>query len=166
MALARAEPIPEDRPAVPAPSALEGVDLAGRPARVELDGPTVVVFVSTACEGCVELADLVRDGVDGFCVAVLGVLRASLRRACSGRRVVTFCGPWRTLARSATPLAPYEALRVRSAPFFVRRGPRCVVVSEERGFARSHLVESHLDALAVRAGSPAPDLRRLDPDGA
>ncbi|HLK45657.1 MAG TPA: hypothetical protein VKT18_06690 [Acidimicrobiales bacterium] len=150
--LARAEPIPTERPAVQAPRGLSGVDLSGSSLSVPLDRPTVVLFVATGCDGCDELVALVRAGVDGF--QVVGVLRPSTHEPEEARRAFTGTGGTWLVGDE-----PFEALQVRSAPFFsvVVDG---AVVCEGVGFGAAHLL-GHLDR--IRAGSPAPDLRRLDP---
>lgn len=150
--LKRAEPIPVDRPAVQAPRVLHGVDLAGSALVVQLDRPTVAIFLSTGCDGCDELAALVRAGVDGF--QVVGVLRPLSGEPDEARRA--FAGTGGTWLVGDEP---FEALQVRTAPFFsvVADG---VVVCEGIGFGASNLLE-HLDR--VRAGNPGSDLRRLDP---
>lgn len=155
--LERAEPIPTRRaPDRPAPAALVGRDLAGDATCRPLSSPTVVLFLSTTCEGCRDLASVVRDGAPGF--HVLGVLRAP-RGGLPSADLAGFAGgggDW------LVGDEPFVALEVSSAPFFcVVDG--AVVLLEGVAFGAGHLA-AHLERL--RAGSPRPDAVRLRPDTA
>ncbi len=152
--LARATPI-ED--AVPsgrrAPSVLAGRALDGSAIEWRLDRPTVVLLLSTTCDGCRELAGVVRDGAPGY--AVVGALRASVGEG-DDRDVLELtggAGDW-LLGDDA-----FVALDVTSAPFFVVVDGGSVVL-EGVAFGARHLHE-HLER--ARAGHPVPDEVRLRP---
>jgi hypothetical protein len=154
--LATARPIPPGRlPARGVRTTLSGHDPTGRPMRRSLDTPTLVVFLATTCDGCHDLAELVRSGVAG--IEVLGVLR----RPSSGlpdAEVDAFIGS------SGAWLCgddPFEALDIRSGPYFCLLDATGTVVVEGVAFGRAH-VEEHV-AHAV-AGRPRPDAFRLSPD--
>lgn len=155
--MARAEPIPTGRPPRAVRTVLDGVDRAGRPLVVSLVGPSLVVFLSTTCDGCRDLAGLVADGALG--ISVLGVLRAP-DGGLPDRDVDAFVvagGRW-LLGDD-----PYAAFDVRTGPFFCVVDAGGTLVLEGVGFGREH-VEAHV-ARAL-AGDPRPDAVRLRPEDA
>jgi hypothetical protein len=155
-ALARAEPLPADvRPRQLSRSTIEGVAPSGLGAMVHLTGATLVVFASTTCEGCKDLADLVREGVDGF--SVVGALRAPKEGLPDGE-VGAFVGDrgvW-LLGDDA-----FSAFDVRSAPFFCILDSDGELVVEGVALGRAH-VEGH--CADVASGTPRPDAIRLSLD--
>jgi hypothetical protein len=156
-ALASAEPIPAGRaPARAVRRAFHGEDPEGRHTAVEIDEPTLVVFLSTTCDGCRDLADLVRD--DALPIAVLGVLRAPAGEV-TAAAIRAFTGASR---RWLLGDDPFDALEVRGGPYFCLLDGRGTVVVEGVAFGRAH-VEAHV-ATALD-GRPAPDAVRLRPDG-
>lgn len=130
--LASASPLLEDRAQrVVASRALRGVDPSGAPVEATLGPRTLLVFVKLDCDGCHELAGLVRDGLEGC--DVLGAMRVP-GGGLPDARVDELTG-----ARGRWLLGeePFEALDVRSAPFFcVLDGDRRVVV-EGIAFSRA-----------------------------
>jgi hypothetical protein len=116
-----------------------------------------VVFLSTSCDGCVDLAQLVREGTAGF--DVLGVLRVP-PGGLPSEEVATFVG---TEGRWLLGDDAFEAFEVSSAPFFCIIDAAGTLVVEGVAFAESH-VEDH--CARVLAGEPRPDAVRLvDEDG-
>ena len=156
-ALWRATPLPSghDVPRM-ARRTLGGLDPTGVESEVHLDGPTVVVFVSTTCDGCRDLARLVREGVDGF--AVLGALRIPPGGLPSDEtsRFMDGEGHW-ILGDDA-----FDAFQVRSAPFFCILDATGSIVVEGVAFGASHVTEH---CARVIAGEPRPDSVRLIPEG-
>jgi hypothetical protein len=152
--LETAVPLPSGRP--PGRSVrltVSGTDPRGVAVSRSLAGACAVVFLSTTCDGCRDLAELVREGTDG--ASVLGVLRGP-QGGLPSPEVTAFTGETGEWLLGDDP---FEALDVRSAPFF------CIVVDgvvlvEGVAFGRSHL-EVHLRR--VQAGAPLPDSVRLDP---
>lgn len=147
---ARAVPIPSGAAArAIGPEALCGTDPTGSPMVVALGRPTVLVFVKQDCDGCIELAQLVRDGIEGF--EVVGVLRelpgpdaAIGHRRDDGTWLV---GP-----------GAFDVMAVTSAPFFVVLDEARRVVVEGVALGRDHLV-AHCARAA--AGESRPDVVRL-----
>src|SRR5271168_2002612 len=77
--LVSASPIPIGRPGRTTATSLGGIDLQGVDITVRIASKTVVLALSTSCDGCRELAAVVADGIDGF--EVLGLLRAPKDKA-------------------------------------------------------------------------------------
>jgi hypothetical protein len=155
--MARAVPIPsgvDGRVRAPRRT-LAGVGLDGCAVDVELQGPCVVVFLSTTCDGCKDLVSLVRDGAEGF--EVLGVLRVP-ETGLPDPDVSEFCGPEGTWLLGDDTFA---ALDVRAAPFFCIVDADGQVAVEGVAFGRSH-VEGH--CADVARGEPRPDVIRFLPD--
>jgi hypothetical protein len=151
-----ATPIPSGRAAArTVRTTLAGEDLDGRPARVSLDVPTLVVVLSTSCDGCRDLAELVRSGAPS--VGVLGVLRAP-PEGLPDDEVAAFCG---TRGRWLLGDDPFDALEVRFAPYFCLLDAKGAVVVEGVAFGRSH-VEAHVER--ALEGRPRPDAVRLRPE--
>jgi hypothetical protein len=112
----------------------------------------LVLFLSTTCDGCRDLAELVRSGLDGF--DVLGVLRTPVDGlpAVAIDEFVGGSGHW------LVGDDPFVALDVRSAPFFcIVEGSR--VLLEGVAFGTQH-VREHCERLL--AGTGAPESVRLD----
>jgi hypothetical protein len=154
--LASATPISPGRvPSRAVRTTLVGEDETGRASQRSFNGPTLVVFLSTTCDGCRDLAELVRRGRGA--TEVLGVLR----RPVSGlpdAAVDAFVG------RSGAWLLgddAFDALDVRSAPYFCLVDATGTVLIEGVAFGSAH-VEDHV-ARAL-AGRPAPDAVRLTPE--
>jgi hypothetical protein len=152
--LASAESIPTGaHPQRAVRTVLVGRDLHGRPTTTTLVGASLVVFLKLDCDGCVELAGLVRDGVPG--VQVLGALPVPSTglpdpgtTALAGER-----GRWLVGADAFT------AMSVRTGPFFclVDREGRVVVEGVAFGAAQ---VLTHVERAI--AGVPQPDaVRRM-----
>jgi hypothetical protein len=155
--MASATPIPTGRAASrTVRTTVAGEDLDGRPARVSLGAPTLVLILSTTCDGCRDLAGLVRSG--SLSVAVLGVLRAP-PGGLPDDEVAAFCG---TKGRWLLGDDPFDALDVRSAPYFCLLGAQGTVAVEGVAFGRSH-VEAHVECALL--GRPRPDAVRLGPEG-
>jgi hypothetical protein len=124
---------------------------------LQLTGASLVVFLSTTCDACSDLASLVREGAVGF--SVLGVLRVPTGGLPSDETssFVGSGGRW-LLGDDA-----FEAFEVSSAPFFCIIDAAGTLVVEGVAFAESH-VEDH--CARVLAGEPRPDAVRLvDEDG-
>jgi len=156
--LASATPIPSGRePARSVRTTLVGEDPRGRSQRATLDRPTLVLFLSTTCDGCADLAELVRRGADG--IAVLGVLRRPAH-GLPDDDVDTFVGSGGAWLCGDDP---FEALDVRAGPYFCLVDAAGDVVVEGVAFGRTH-VEDHV--ARARAGRSRPDATRLTPDGA
>jgi hypothetical protein len=153
-AIASATPIPSGRAPRRVRTTLEGAGLDGRPTQVSLDVLTLVVVLSTTCDGCRDLAELVR--CESPAVAVLGVLRAP-PGGLPDAEVEAFTG---TAGRWVLGDDPFDALDVRSAPYFCLVDKDGDVVVEGVAFGRSHL-EAHV-ARALQ-GEPRPDAVRLRP---
>jgi hypothetical protein len=133
---------------------LEGTDPTGAAIVLPIGAPTLVLALATTCDGCVELAGVVRDGVDGF--VVVGLLRPP-DGGLPDPGVDRFVGPsghW-VLGDSA-----FASLGVTSAPFFCVLDEHRTVLVEGVAFGRAHLVEHCARALA---GRPTPDAVRLSP---
>lgn len=153
--LASASPEDVHRPPRSVGATLVGVDPAGRRSQASLDSPTLVVFVSTTCDGCRDLAELVGRGAPG--VAVLGVLREPAD-GLPDDAVEAFVRPggaW-LLGDHA-----FDVLGVRSAPYFCLLDATGTVVVEGVAFGAAH-VEDHV-ARAL-GGTPKPDAVRLSPE--
>jgi hypothetical protein len=149
---------------VPIPTGREG-----RGVRTELVGATpsgtatawsrtslgLVLFLSTTCDGCRDLAELVRSGIGGF--DVLGVLRAPVGGLPSVAidEFVGHSGHW------LIGDDPFLALDVRSAPFFCIVEEACVQL-EGVAFGALHVAE-HCERYL--AGTVRPDAVRIDPEG-
>jgi hypothetical protein len=146
--LARAEPLDAGRPAgrrVRSP--LRGRAPDGDELEVGLDTKTVVLLLSTSCDGCRDLAELVAAGVDG--AATVGVLRPATD-ALPDAVIDTFTG-----AGGCWLLGddPFDALAVHATPFFCVVDAGSIVV-EGVAFGRAH-VEAHV--VRALAGEPQPD---------
>jgi len=153
--IAGATPIPSARPPRVLRASIAGRDPSGSPVECALtEGRWLVIFSSTTCDGCSQLAGLVADGTPG--IAVLGAMRepesglpddaVSAFTAMGGRWVLGD--------------APFAALGVHAAPFF------CVlehgtVVLEGIPLGRAH-VEAHV--ARTLSGRPLPDAVWLTPD--
>jgi hypothetical protein len=156
-AMASATPIPTGRRASRRVRTMfEGEDVEGRPVHVELDEPTLVVIVSTTCDGCRDLAELVRSGSPT--VAVLGILRAP-PDGLPDKGISTFAGIG---GRWVLGDDPFDALDVVSAPYFCLVDAHGSCVIEGVAFGRSH-VEAHV--ARTLDGRPRPDAVRLRPEG-
>ncbi len=156
-AMASATPIPSGRAASrTVRTTLVGEDPGGRSVRVLVDHPTLVVVLSTTCDGCRDLAELVGDGSSS--VAVLGVLRSPVG-GLPDDEVAALCG---TGGRWVLGDDPFEALDVRAAPYFCLVDAHGTVVVEGVAFGRSH-VEAHVER--ALEGRPRPDAVRLAPEG-
>jgi len=154
-AVASAMPIPSGQP--PGRSvrtAFEGEHPAGHRTSASLDATSLVLFLSTTCDGCVDLAGLVRRGLPD--AAVLGVLRRPLG-GLPDAHVDAFVGDG---GRWLVGDDPFVALDVRSAPFFCLIGAEGTVLIEGVAFGAAH-VEAHVDD--ALAGRPRPDAGRLEP---
>jgi hypothetical protein len=151
-ALANATPIPTHRGIRTVRTAFRGMDVDGLPTSVQITGPTVVVALSTTCEGCRDLADVVRTGVEGF--EVVGVLRSPSGQV-TPSDVLAFVG---STGRWVLGDDAFEALDIRSAPFFCVLDATGDVHLEGVALGRAH-VEAHL--ARVLGGSPKPDAVRL-----
>jgi hypothetical protein len=154
--LASATPIPSGRaPSRTVRTTLDGEDPTGRASQRSLSVPTLVVFLSTTCDGCSDLAELVRRG-DGT-TEVLGVLRRPAAGLPDGAvdAFVGHGGAW-LLGDD-----PFDALDVRSAPYFCLLDAKGTVLIEGVAFGSTH-VEDHV-ARAL-AGRPTPDAVRLTPE--
>ncbi len=143
---------------------LGGVDLAGRPATVEVVGPgrwTLLLFLSSGCDGCREFFGAAGDpssfglAAEEAVVVVtrdpaqedLGALAALIT---PGTRVVLSSAAW-------------SDYRVLGPPFFVLAdGARSRAVTEGVAWGVAQ-VASHLRA--ARAGSTGPEVPRLTPPG-
>lgn len=114
----------------------------------------MVLALSTTCDGCRELADVVRGGIAGF--EVLGLLRRPPGPLASSD-VAAFTG---TTGRWVLGDDGFDALDVGSAPFFCVLDGTGDVLVEGVAFGRAHL-EEH--CARVRSGAPKPDSVRLRP---
>lgn len=153
-ALAGAEPVPTRRGSRQVRTAFEGFDPSGTPITVRVTGPTVVLALSMTCDGCRELADVVREGVAGL--DVVGILRLPREKEDRGA-VIAYVGK---SGRWVLGDDGFEAIDVRSAPFFCVLDERGEVLVEGVAFGKAHLIEHCARALA---GVPEPDAVRLAP---
>jgi hypothetical protein len=155
-ALSRAVPIPEGRRAPRRPrTALRGLDPRGVPREARLEVPGLVLFLSTTCDGCRELAELVREGVAGC--DVIGALRLP-PEGLPSEATASFIGDG---GRWLLGDDAFDAFDVRAAPFFCVIDAAGSVAVEGVAFGRGHVVE-HCGR--VLAGAPRPDAVRLDPE--
>lgn len=152
--LARAEPIPTGRGARRVKASFGGLDPAGAPTVVHLERATVVVALSTTCDGCRELSSLVAAGVPDF--DVVGILRPP-RPPVSRSDLAAFTAAG---GRWVVGDEAFEVLDAGAPPFFCVIGSDGDVVVEGVTFGRGHLDE-HL--ARVRAGAPRPDAARPTP---
>jgi hypothetical protein len=152
--LERARPIPTQRGPRQVRTTFEGVDPAGARTSVQIAGPTVVLALSTTCDGCRELAEVVADGIEGF--DVVGLLRSPSEPPPAGEGTLWGRGGRWVLGDDAL-----DALDISSAPFFVVVDATGDVLVEGIALGRAHLDE-HL--ARVLAGAPRPDSVRLHPD--
>ena len=153
-AAARAVPIPLDRPPRVVAGPLRGRDPSGTAVERALTSVTLVVFCSTTCDGCRDLARLVAEGVDGM--AVIGAMRAPAG-GLPDEEVAAFTldgGTW-FIGDEA-----FAAVGVGAAPFFCVLDASGAVVVEGVALGRAH-VEGHV--AAARAGRARPDQVRLSP---
>lgn len=154
--LASARPIPSGRPpARTVRTTLVGDDPTGRPMRRRLDAPTLVVFLSTTCDGCRDLAELVRSGAAG--IEVLGILR----RPASGLPDAAVDAFTRSVGAWLCGDDPFGAFDVRTGPYFCLLDATGTIVVEGVAFGRAHVEEHVAHALA---GRPRPDAVRLSPE--
>ncbi len=122
---------------------------------VQFAGTSLVVFLSTTCDGCRDLACLVREGVGG--VSVLGVLRVPPGGLPSGE-LSSFVG---AKGRWLVGDDAFEAYEVSSAPFFVIVDAAGDVVVEGVALGRRDVAEH---CARVLAGAPDA-VRAVDKDG-
>jgi hypothetical protein len=150
---ARAQPLPS-APGVPGTHVPEIVGAApdGGATRVLIDRTTVVVFASTTCEGCAELAALVAQGMPD--ALVVGVLRVPVGGLPDPLVDQFTAGGGRWVLGDQ----PFGALSVTSTPFFCVLDERGELVHEGVGFGRAH-VEEQLEAL--RQGTARRDYVRF-----
>ena len=127
----------------------------GSRATERIEGPTVVLFLSTTCDGCAELAGLVRSGIDGY--ATVGMLRAP-DAGLPDDAVTAFVGAG---GRWLVGDAAFDAFDVRSGPFFCVIDARGETVLEGIAFG-SEQVAGH--CAAVANGTSTPDAVRLTTD--
>lgn len=154
-ALARAIPIPTHRPARVVHGPLRGIDVAGEPAAFPLAGTTLVVFCSTTCDGCRDLAGLVAEGAPG--VVVVGAMRTPTTGLPDADVTAFTAGGGRWLLGDEA----FVVLGVHAAPFFSIIDADGAVAVEGVALGRAH-VESHVvDALA---GTPRADAIWLTPE--
>jgi hypothetical protein len=152
-AVARATPIAPGRPAPRRPrSVLTGLDPTGAPVGARLEGPSLVLFLSTSCDGCADLAQMVREGTAGF--DVLGVLRVP-PGGLPSEEVATFVGAG---GRWLLGDDAFEAFDVYKGPFFSVVDETGRLVVEGVALGRDHVVEHCANALA---GVPEPGGLRL-----
>jgi len=141
-ALGRAVPIAsEHRPRRPR-SVLQGVDPLGAVTESRLAGASLVVFLSTTCDGCRDLADLVREGVEGF--DVLGVLRVPTG-GLPDDGISSFVG---TGGRWILGADAFEAFEVRAAPFFCILDATGTLAVEGVALGASHVADHCARVLA------------------
>ena len=154
-AAASAIPIPSGQPPDRSVrTALVGEDPAGHRASASLEAPTLVLFLSMTCDGCADLADLVRNGIPD--AAVLGVLRRPVG-GLPDVEVDAFVGDG---GRWLLGDDPFLALDIRSGPFFCLIGEGGSVLIEGVAFGATHVGAHVVDAIA---GRPRPDAARLEP---
>jgi|GEM_PF-3539001 len=152
-ALARAVPISSGMPMPRRPRlVLHGVDPSGATLEVRLKGLSLVAFLSTTCDGCRELARLVREGVSGF--EVLGVLRAPTD-GLPNEEASSFMGE---AGRWLLGDDPFAAFEVRAAPFFSILDADGRLVVEGVAFGESHVIDH---CARVLARTPRPDADHL-----
>jgi hypothetical protein len=137
-------------------TSFDGEDLDGRPVRVALAETTLVVILSTTCDGCRDLAELVRSG--SAKVAVLGIVRAPIG-GLPDAATASFAGNG---GRWVLGDDAFDALDVGSAPYFCLVDALGSCLIEGVPLGRSH-VEAHV-ARALE-GRPRPDAVRLRPEG-
>jgi len=123
-----------------------GSDPKGRPSDVALRGLTAVVFVKTDCDGCAELAALVRDGIDG--IDVIGAVRAP-RRGLPDAELDALLGD---RGRWVVGDQAFDSLDVRGAPFFCVLDANGDVLTEGLAFGRADIEARCAAALARRGG--------------
>jgi hypothetical protein len=116
---------------------------------------TLVVFLSTTCDGCRDLAEMVRAGIEG--IDVLGVLRRPASGLPDADVDVFVGGEGAWLCGDD----PFEALDVRSGPYFCLLDATGAVAVEGVAFGRAHVEEHVAHALE---GAPRPDVVRLSPE--
>jgi hypothetical protein len=152
-ALARATPIPASRRAPrQLRTSLQGLDPSGAPTAIQLAAPSLLVFLSTSCDGCRDLAQLVREGATGF--EVVGLLRAP-PGGLPCEEVSGFVG---TQGRWLLGDDAFEAFEVQKGPFFCILDESGSLVLEGVAFGRTHVAEH---CARVLAGVPVPDAVRL-----
>jgi hypothetical protein len=135
---------------------LTGLDLTGAPVATRLEGPSLVLFLSTSCDGCVDLAQLVREGTEGF--DVLGVLRVP-PGGLPSEEVGTFVG---TEGRWLLGDDAFEAFDVNKGPFFCVVDETGRLAVEGVALGRDDVTEH---CARVLAGAPEPGVLRLRPEG-
>jgi hypothetical protein len=153
-ALVAAIPIDERRPPRRVRTTIEGVDLHGDRERLCVTSPTLVVFVSTTCDGCVELVGLVRT--HDLPLGVVGALRAPAS-GLPDAGITRFTG---TSGRWVLGDEAFEAFEVSSAPYFCLVDGEGTVIVEGVALGRAH-VEDHVRR--ALEGRPRPDSVRLRP---
>jgi hypothetical protein len=141
-ALRRAVPIASERRPRRPRSVLQGHDPLGAVIEARLAGASLVVFLSTTCDGCLDLAGLVREGVEGF--DVLGVLRAPTD-GLPDDGISSFVG---TGGRWIVGDDAFEALEVRAAPFFCILDATGTLAVEGVALGASHVADHCARVLA------------------
>ena len=159
-------PVPtyRDVPAT-AVSDLAGADLSGRALTVAVGGVdrwTLLLFLSSGCDGCGELWRALSDS-QGAWPAIDGVVPVVVTRGPDTEDPAELD----RLATGAVPLvvsdAAYRAYRVHGAPFFVLvDGPRWRVATEGVAWGPPQVAEDVRRALSGQGGPAVP---RLDPPG-
>jgi hypothetical protein len=153
--LVTATPIPSGRPGRRVRTSFSGAAPSGSSRDVEIETPTLVVFLSTTCDGCRDLAGLVRTGAPHL--AVLGVLRAP-GFGLPDAAVDAFVGGGGDWLLGDDP---FTACDVHAAPYFCLLDGAGTVVVEGVAFGASHVADHAQRALA---GDPRPDAVRLRPE--
>jgi len=143
-------------------SDLAGVDLAGRPDTVTVVGPgrwTLLVFLSSGCDGCREFFTAAGDPRSAGLVTDESVVVVTADPDREDQAALTALVP--PGARVLMSSAAWTAYRVAGPPFFVLADgsrPRAVTEGVAWGVAQ---VASHLRA--ARAGPVAAEVPRLEP---
>jgi hypothetical protein len=156
-ALGRAVPIASERRVRQPRSVLQGLDPLGAVIEARLVGASLVVFLSTTCDGCRDLAGLVREGVEGF--DVLGVLRVPTD-GLPDDGISSFVG---TKGRWILGDDAFEAFEVRAAPFFCILDATGSLGVEGVALAASHVADHCARVLA--GPTPPGVLRPVAEDG-
>lgn len=151
--LSRAVPIPAGHHAPQHPrTELRGRDAHDADVEVRLEALSLVLFLSTTCDGCGDLASLVREGVAGC--STIGVLRVPAE-GLPDTAASAFIGDQ---GRWLFGDDAFDAFGVRAAPFFCVLDAGGSVVVEGVAFGADHVAEHCRRALA---GTARPDAVRL-----